>query len=159
MNSTTRSLNWDETGRSRPETGYSSPLILCNSFFFLFLGPHMGNMEVPRIMIRLELQLPTYATAHSNTGSLAHWARPRKETTSSWILVGFITPKPQWELQNQVFFFLAFWFSVFHISISGNTRKDEFKDDQLGSYGNRFVRVIRVLNSGHDRKGVKILTP
>ena len=26
--------------------------------------------------------------------------------------------------------------------------KDEFKDDQLGTYGKRFARVIRVLNSG-----------
>ena len=31
----------------------------------------------------------TDARAHGNTGSLAHWARPRIEPASSWILVGF----------------------------------------------------------------------
>ena len=29
--------------------------------------------------------------AKGNTGSLTHWARPRIEPTSSWILVGFIS--------------------------------------------------------------------
>ena len=32
----------------------------------------------------------TYTTAHSNTGSLTHWARPEIEPLSSWILVRFI---------------------------------------------------------------------
>ena len=32
--------------------------------FFLFKkGPHLQHMEVPRIEVKLELQLPTYATA------------------------------------------------------------------------------------------------
>ena len=30
-----------------------------------------------------------YITAHSNSGSLAHWARPGIEPTSSWMLVRF----------------------------------------------------------------------
>ena len=37
-------------------------------------------------------------TAHGNTGSLTHWEGPGIETTSSWILAGFITAEPQWEL-------------------------------------------------------------
>ena len=32
-----------------------------------------------------------YTTAHGNTGSPIHWARPGIETASSWILVGFVT--------------------------------------------------------------------
>ena len=59
--------------------------------FFLgggvFLGPHPGPMEVPRLEVELELQLPAYTTviatrdgdafaiyttAHGNTGSLTH---------------------------------------------------------------------------------------
>ena len=40
----------------------------------------------------------TYTTAHSNTGSLTHGARPGMEPLSSWILVRFITAEPQWEL-------------------------------------------------------------
>ena len=32
----------------------------------------------------------TYTTAHSNTGSLTHWARPGTEPTTSWFLVEFV---------------------------------------------------------------------
>ena len=32
-------------------------------FFFFFLGPHPRHMEVPRLGVELELQLPNYATA------------------------------------------------------------------------------------------------
>ena len=40
----------------------------------------------------------TYTTAHSNTESLTHWAKPGIEPTSSWILVGFVTSEPWQEL-------------------------------------------------------------
>ena len=40
----------------------------------------------------------TYTTAHVNTGSLTHWTRPGIEPVSFWILVGFITTQPWWEL-------------------------------------------------------------
>ena len=36
---------------------------ICFSFFFLFLGPHMQHMEVPRLGVECELQLPAYTTA------------------------------------------------------------------------------------------------
>ena len=39
-----------------------------------------------------------YTTAHSNARSLTHWARPEIEPASSWMLVGFVTNEPQWEL-------------------------------------------------------------
>ena len=89
------------------------PLLGCKTFikslilyFIYFLGLHLWHMEVPRLGVQLELQLPanvtaitkiqamsaTYTTAHSNTRALTHWARPGMEPTSSWILVGFITP-------------------------------------------------------------------
>ena len=32
-------------------------------FFFFFLGPHPLHMEVPRLGVELELQLPAYVTA------------------------------------------------------------------------------------------------
>ena len=32
-------------------------------FFFFFLGPHLGHMEVPRLVVQLELQLLAYTTA------------------------------------------------------------------------------------------------
>ena len=36
----------------------------------------------------------TYTTAHGNAGSLTHGAKPGIEPTSSWILVGFVSPEP-----------------------------------------------------------------
>ena len=32
-------------------------------FFLIFLGPHLRHIEVPRLEVKLELQLPTYTTA------------------------------------------------------------------------------------------------
>ena len=42
----------------------------------------------------------TYSTAHGNTRSLTHWARPRIRPESSWILVWFISTEPL-ELQRK----------------------------------------------------------
>ena len=39
---------------------------------FVFLGLHPQHMEVPRLGVELELQLPAYITAHGNAGSLIH---------------------------------------------------------------------------------------
>ena len=60
-------------------------------FSYLFLGPHLQHMEVPRLGVRSKLQLPTYATACGNTQPLTHWASPGTKPTSSWLLVGFLT--------------------------------------------------------------------
>ena len=70
-------------------------------------------MDVPRLGVKLELQLLAYTTAtatwgpscncdlyiiaHSNTGSLTHWGRAGIEPVSSWILVRLVTAEPQWE--------------------------------------------------------------
>ena len=82
-------------------------------FFFFFLGLHTRHIEVPRLGIKLELQLLGYATAiamqdpsrdwdlhqaHSKIGSLTRWARPGMESASSWILVRLVTAEPQQEL-------------------------------------------------------------
>ena len=32
-------------------------------FFFVFLGPYLYHVEVPRVGVKLELQLPAYTTA------------------------------------------------------------------------------------------------
>ena len=49
-------------------------LYVCIYFFFLlcFFGPHLQQREVPRLGVKLELQLPTYTTAPGNAGSLTH---------------------------------------------------------------------------------------
>ena len=55
----------------------------------------------------------TYTTAHGNARSLTHGARPGIEPKSSWLLAGFITTKPWWELLccaslfESLFFFLS----------------------------------------------------
>ena len=88
-------------------------LLLDSKYNYLFLGwgwgLHVQHIEVPRLEVLSELQqLPitqpphcriqvtsvTYPTAHGNAVSLTHQAR-----LSSWILVGFITAEPRWELQ------------------------------------------------------------
>ena len=44
----------------------------------------------------------TYTTAHDNTGSLAYRVRPGIKAATSWLLVGFISAAPQWELLKQI---------------------------------------------------------
>ena len=58
----------------------------------------MWHIDIPRLGVKLELQLPTYTTVHGNAGSLTHWTRPGIEPVFSWILVGFVTT----ELQQQL---------------------------------------------------------
>ena len=70
-------------------------------------------MEVPRLGVKSELQLPafttatatriraksaTYTTAHDNAGSLTQRARPGMEPANSWFLVGFVSAAPQRQL-------------------------------------------------------------
>ena len=62
--------------------------------FLCFLGLHPRHMEVPRLRVKSELQLPAYITAHSNAGSLTQWARPEIKPASSWMLVRFISAVP-----------------------------------------------------------------
>ena len=89
----------------------------CFGFFlfvcFCFLGPYPQHMEVPRLgsnwsyscwprpqpqQHSIRAISATYATAHSNARSPTHWMRPGMEPASSWILVGFVSVAPQWEL-------------------------------------------------------------
>ena len=43
-------------------------VVFSHSFFFFFLGLHPWHVEVPRLGVELELELPAYTTALSNTG-------------------------------------------------------------------------------------------
>ena len=58
-----------------------------------------------------------YTTAHGNTGSLTHWARPGTEPVTSWFLVGFVnhcattgTPHILTELSFSFWCFFCFVF-------------------------------------------------
>ena len=102
-------------------------------FFFVFLGPYSRHMEVPRLGVESELQLLAYATAtvthdlsgvcdlhhsnglsgvcdlhHSNARSLSRHARPEIKPATLWILVGFATIEPQWELPKIIFIWQNF---------------------------------------------------
>ena len=75
-------------------------------FHFLFLWPHLWQMEFPGPWVKSELQLLTYTTlqhsiwaasvtyaaAFSITGSLTHWVRPGMEPTSSQGQCGVLNP-------------------------------------------------------------------
>ena len=89
-------------------------------FFFLFLGPHPWHLEVPRLGVILELQLPAYTTATA-TRDLSHvcdlhhssWhcriqildplseARDQARILMDTSCICF--PEPQWELPRDVF--------------------------------------------------------
>ena len=88
--------------------------------FGVFLGLYPWRMEVPRLGVEPELQLPVSAIAMAKQdlscfcdlhhGSQQHRilkppSKARMETVSSWILVRFITAEPQWELRKWHFQF------------------------------------------------------
>ena len=77
------------------------------SFILVFLGPHLWHMEVPRLGVQSELQLPAYTTATamwdlSCVCSLYHsswqpWILKPLSKARDWILAGFISAVPQQE--------------------------------------------------------------
>ena len=82
---------------------------------FVFSGPHPQRVEVPRLRVESELQLPTCTTATATPvpsqvcdlyhSSQQHWilnplARPGIEPSTPWFLVGFVSTVPQWELHT-----------------------------------------------------------
>ena len=83
-------------------------------FFFVFLGPHLWHMEVPRLGVESELQLPAFTTATVTATATAMWDLSRVcdlphgswqcwilnplskagiEHLSSWILVMTTEPR------------------------------------------------------------------
>ena len=84
-------------------------------FFFFFLGPYLLHMEVARLGVKSELQLPAYTTATATPDALTHWARPGIKCTSSWILVGFLT---RWATMGT---------PIFLISLKGKEKQQDIK--------------------------------
>ena len=79
------------------------PIFKAIFFFFFFLGLHSQHVELPRLGVKSELQLPAYTTAHSNARSLTRWARPGIIPATSWFLGGFVSAEPQQELWQKLF--------------------------------------------------------
>ena len=113
--------------------------IWCCLFSFCFLGlKHPQCMDVSRLGVESELQLPAYSTVHSNARSLIHWERPGIEPTSSWILVGSITTEPQQKLpgvalscgegqQLQLWFNLLAWQLPYAVGLALKSQKKKKK--------------------------------
>ena len=54
-------------------------------FFFCFLGLHLWHMEVPRLGVELELQLPAYSTATAKPDP-SHVFNLHHSSWQHWIL-------------------------------------------------------------------------
>ena len=80
------------------------------TYLFCFLGPHPRHMDVPRLGVQPELQLPAhttatavwdpscvcnYTTACGSARSLTHWAWPGIKPTTLGFLVGFVSTAVQ----------------------------------------------------------------
>ena len=76
--------------RVTPNTSFLSFWVFVCLFVFLEL--YLRQMEIPRLGVEVELQLPAYATAYSNTRSLMDWVRPGTESASSWTLCLVLNP-------------------------------------------------------------------
>ena len=98
-------------------------LFLFFIYFILlcFLGLHPWHMEVPKLGVESELQLPAYTTAtatpnlshvchlHYSSGQrqiLNSWAKPGIELASSWILVRFVN---RWATKGTPSIFSSFF--------------------------------------------------
>ena len=77
-------------------------------------------MDVPKLGVELELQLPVYTTAiatqdPSHVCGLPHssWQcrilnpLSKARDGTSWFLIGFVSPAPRWELQEYVLIYVV----------------------------------------------------
>ena len=127
-------------------------------------------MDVPRLGVGWELQLPayttaiakhviwatsaTFTTAHSSAGSLTHWTRPRIEPASSGILVRFLSIEPWQELpfyffvgfvsKNLEILFLAHTIFLLDTSALDSTGECVNTEADIYSPGDSFTPVWRV---------------
>ena len=102
---------WFSVKNTVPSHTFPQVIFVCLCFFglvfvLLFSGLYLWYMEVPRLEVKSELQLPAYATASAMRSPSQVWnlhhslhqcrilnprVRPGIKPTSSWILVGFVT--------------------------------------------------------------------
>ena len=87
--------SWIQLKRFGPSLAYLRLYI-----FFSFLGAPMAHRS-SQARGRIRATAADLHHSYSNTGSFTHWARPRIEPASSWILVGFVT---RWAKQELLYF-------------------------------------------------------
>ena len=71
------------------------------------IGASCQAMPQPQ-QCRIWAMSVTHTTAHGNTGSLTHWARPGIKPAPSWLLVRLVSAEPSWELPEMHKFHQAF---------------------------------------------------
>ena len=92
-------------------------IFFCFFFLFCFLGPHLKHMEIPRLGVQSELQLPAYTTATAMPGlshicGLQQWWIPgplseaRDQICIFMILVRFVN---HWELPGEFLSCMNVW--------------------------------------------------
>ena len=108
--------------------GGAYTLLLLNSFTFFFfaffrvtamaygssqdrgwIGAVAAGLRHSHSSVGIQAASANYTTVHGNTGSLTHWARKGIKPASSWILVGFVSTEPWWELLNSSFALAKGW--------------------------------------------------
>ena len=110
---------------NRKKRSWETVEILIGFFFFFFfcsLGSYLWHMEVPRLGVKSELQVPAYTTATampdlSHVSDLHHSSWQCFNTLSgagdqTRILMdtsGFVFAEPQWELQILIVFWTMTW--------------------------------------------------
>ena len=79
---------------------FSSFMIFVFSYFFssVCFDLYLASWKPQPQQHQIRASSAMYTTADGNARSLTHWAGPGIELSSSWILVGFLTAEPQWEL-------------------------------------------------------------
>ena len=96
---------------SRKRTGLGIRKYEGGLAFFVFWGLQVQPMDVRSHSLwptpqpqqhQILAESAAYTKAHGNARSLTHWMRPGLKPTSSWILAGFVTAEPQWELQENL---------------------------------------------------------
>ena len=97
---------------------------VCLFVFLAFYGPHLQHMEVPRLGVKSELQLPAYttATAMQDPSCICDLRRSswpcrilnRLIEARDWThvlldTIGFLTTEPRQEFQQASFKVIIFW--------------------------------------------------
>ena len=115
MSSKSRMLGWESHCCHLPSACVPPDkvfvcLIVCLSF--------LGHMEVPRLGVELEIQLPAYTKGTEmpdpscicylpysswQCGSLTHWERPGIKLATLWFLDGFVSAAPWRDLLDKLF--------------------------------------------------------
>ena len=105
-------------------------------------------MEIPRLGVKSELELPayatatamqdlTYTTAQSNAGSLTHWEGPGIEPASSWILVRFMSTESQRELRKSSY--IMEWITKYYKCCDEPWNFKDILRDMHSSFQSRYL--------------------